>query len=134
MTSSIPTVALRGGQQLPIMAFGVGTALYKQDCSNSVRQALSAGFSFLDTAEMYSNSSYIKPVLKEHKGDRVFVLDKIGNMKDIYNVAQTEREHLNISKFDALLLHSPPRGQDGKPTNVEAWKIMERLKDEGVTE
>lgn len=86
------------------------------------------------TAEMYANSQYVGSVLSSDKNDNIFLLDKIGNMKEIYKGAQEEREKLKVSKFDALLLHSPPRGQDGKPTNVEAWKIMEKLKDEGVVE
>jgi diketogulonate reductase-like aldo/keto reductase len=134
MTSSLPTVALRGGKQLPILAFGVGTALFKKDCSTSVNQALSAGFTFLDLAEVYANSQFVEPALSKQKREHVFVLDKIMSMKEIYKVAHEEIEKLKIKKFDALLLHSPPRGVDGNPSNVEAWKVMEQLKDEGVTE
>ncbi|UZJ55338.1 hypothetical protein CBS101457_004658 [Exobasidium rhododendri] len=134
MTPSIPTVTLRGGKQVPILAFGVGTALFKQDCAKSVEQALSAGFTFLDTAQVYANSQYIAPVLSGKKSEGIVVLDKIQDMKDVYKGAHEELEKLKISKFDALLLHSPPRGKDGNPTNVEAWKIMERLKDEGVAD
>lgn len=117
------------------MAFGVGTALFKKDCTQSVQQALNAGFQFLDTAEAYQNSQFISPVLSSNSSkEPIIVLDKINNMKDIYNVAHEEIKKLAIPKLDALLLHSPPRGYEGKPSNVEAWKVMEKLKDEGLVE
>jgi diketogulonate reductase-like aldo/keto reductase len=132
---SIPMATLRSGKQLPLMAFGVGTALYKQDCAQATKQAINAGFTFLDGAEAYANSQYVGQAIKDAGSmEKLIVLDKIGDMKRIYEVAKEELEKLQIDKFDALLLHSPPRGQDGKPSNVEAWKMMERIKDEGLAE
>lgn len=132
MASSLPTVTLKGGKSLPILAFGVGTALYQQDCSQQVSQALQAGFRFLDTAEMYANSQHVGPATKSYND--VIILDKIGDTKNIRKAALEEKEKLQVNKFDALLLHSPPRGKDGHPSNVDAWKEMEKLKDEGIAE
>ena len=33
---------------------------------------------------------------------------------------------------DAVLLHRPPRGENGLPSNVEAWKLLEAVKDKGL--
>lgn len=133
---SAPTVTLRGGKKLPLQAFGCGTALFKQDCTQSVQQAISAGFTFLDLAEVYGNSQYVGQALPSdsNKEGKVQILSKIHSVKNIRKAALEEREKLKISKFDALLLHLPPRGLDGNPSNVEAWKVMEQLKDEGVVE
>ena len=133
--ATIPFVTLKGGSKFPIMAFGVGTALYKQDCTQQVQQALNVGFRFVDSAEMYANSQFVEPAVTSlAKKEKVFILDKIGTLTEIRKVALEEREKLKIDKFDALLLHSPPRGQDGKPSNVDAWKEMEQLKEEGVAD
>lgn len=118
------------------MAFGVGTALFNQDCTRSVEQALSSGFRFIDTAEVYKNSQHVGAVLGKQsdlKG-KVSVLGKLINAKEIRKSALEEREKLQVERFDVLLLHFPPRGVDGNPSNVEAWKAMEQLKDEGVCE
>ncbi len=67
-------------------------------------------------------------------GDELFVLSKIaGGMKD--GIGETLRKQLNnlqLKSLDAFLLHLPPRGKDGFPGTVEAWREMEKLKDEGL--
>lgn len=141
--ASLPAVTILGGRTLPVLAFGNGTALFASDSSAMVLNALQAGYTLIDTAEMYKNSQHVGPVLQtfrqgqqggNNSKDRARVVAKIGTMKDIYNVALDERKKLGIDCLDALLLHSPPRGEDGKPSNAEAWKTMEQLKDEGVAE
>lgn len=133
---SIPIVTLRGGKKFPLQAYGTGTALFSKDCTQSVQQALSAGFTFFDLAEVYKNSQYVGQALPNdsNKDGKIQILSKIHDTNNIYKAALEEKEKLKIAKFDALLLHLPPRGLEGKPSNVEAWKIMEQLKDEGVVE
>jgi diketogulonate reductase-like aldo/keto reductase len=136
MSSIIPTVVLQGGKQVPIIAFGVGTALFKADCTKSIQQACHSGFTFIDTAEAYQNSQYVGTGLEEFvaKKQQFTIVAKLMNMKEIHKSALEEREKLKVKKLDLLLLHSPPRAMEGNPSNVEAWKIMEQLKDEGVAD
>ena len=51
----IKSVKLLDGTEIPRMAYGTGSALYKQDCTDAVRLALSVGFGHIDAAQVYEN-------------------------------------------------------------------------------
>ena len=46
---------LNDGNTIPWIAFGTGTALYKQDASKAVTTAIDNGITHLDGAQMYDN-------------------------------------------------------------------------------
>lgn len=138
---AIPTLKLSSGISVPRLAFGVGTALYKADCSAQVTTALSAGFTHLDHAEVYGNSAASGQAIGAHlaagkaKRKDLFVLTKLfkEGIRDPLRVTKQEIEKLQCGDYvDAVLLHYPPRGKDGEPTNVEAWRALEKVKDAGL--
>lgn len=137
----IPTVRLPSGYELPRLAFGTGTALYNSSASTQVTMALEAGFRFVDGAEVYENESSagdgIQAFLKSSgkKRDEIYVLTKVGKngMKDLQAAVKEEMSKLQVDYLDAYLLHFPPRGKDGLPSNVEAWKELEKIKEKGLT-
>ncbi|KAF9442255.1 Aldo/keto reductase, partial [Macrolepiota fuliginosa MF-IS2] len=55
---------LNDGSRIPWLGFGTGTALYKQDVSNLVRQAIEAGVSHLDGAQSYQNEDTLGQGIK----------------------------------------------------------------------
>lgn len=131
---NIPSVSIKYGTTLPILAYGNGTALFGQNTTALVRQALDAGFPMIDTAQMYKNSQHVGEALSRGSGPKVKVVAKVSDLSGVREAALEERRLLGRECLDVLLLHSPSRGLDGLPTNVEAWKMMEQLKDDGVAE
>lgn len=129
----VPTITLPSGATLPKIGYGNGTALFKQDSTKSVAQALNGGYTLIDTAEMYENSQWVGSALEQAQG-KTQVIAKLGHLQHIRKSALEERTKLQRDRLDVLLLHLPPRGQKGLPSNVEAWKTMQDLKDEGVAD
>lgn len=102
--------------------------------------AIKEGFRHIDAAEVYLNEKSTGDAIKEAlssgiKRSDFYVLTKMGSegMKDMPKGGRKELEDLQCEYLDCLLLHLPPRGKDGLPSNVEAWKQMEKLKDDGIT-
>lgn len=137
----IPTVRLPSGLELPRLAFGTGTALYNSDAAKQVTMALNSGFRFIDGAEVYANEesmgSGIQSFLQSSGLTRndIYVLTKVGKdgMKDLQSAVKVELRKLQVEQLDAYLLHFPPRGKDGLPSNVDAWKELEKIKQAGLT-
>ncbi|GAC94248.1 hypothetical protein PHSY_001819 [Pseudozyma hubeiensis SY62] len=137
----IPTVRLPSGLELPRLAFGTGTALYNSDAASQVTMALNAGFRFIDGAEVYANEASmgngIESFLKSSglKRNDIYVLTKVGKdgMKDLQSAVKVELQKLKVDQLDSYLLHLPPRGKDGLPSNVDAWKELEKIKQAGLT-
>jgi len=50
MTSTVPTVRLNNGVEMPILGFGVFQVPDLAECERSVRDALDVGYRLLDTA------------------------------------------------------------------------------------
>ena len=136
-----PTVRLPSGVELPRLAFGTGTALYNSSAAQQVAMALNSGFRFVDGAEVYANEESagegISAFLQSSglKRSDLYVLTKVGKdgMKNLQSAVKEEMRKLKVDYLDSYLLHFPPRGKDGLPTNVDAWKELEKIKKEGLT-
>ncbi len=121
------------------LAFGTGTALYQSAAAKQVTQALNAGFRFVDGAEVYANEESLGEGVQEFlkssglKRDDLYVLTKVGKdgMADLQSAVKTELKKLQVEQLDSYLLHFPPRGKDGLPSNVDAWKELEKIKKAG---
>jgi diketogulonate reductase-like aldo/keto reductase len=57
---AISTLTLNDGNQAPWIAFGTGTALFKQDAQNAVQTAIASGFTHIDGAQIYGNEDSIQ--------------------------------------------------------------------------
>ncbi|PWN52881.1 Aldo/keto reductase [Violaceomyces palustris] len=139
--ASIPTITLPASSlRLPRLAFGTGTALYGTPVKTQVTTALQSGFRLIDNAEAYANEDTSGEAIAEFiasgKAERsqLFVLTKVGKagMLNIQQAVKEEMKKLKVDYLDAYLLHFPPRGKHGLPSNVEAWKEMERIKEQGL--
>lgn len=76
---TIKTFPLADGTSIPWVGFGTGTALYKQDCTTAVLRAMSAGFTHLDCAQMYSNEEYMGAAVTQSgvPREQLFVTTKL---------------------------------------------------------
>jgi diketogulonate reductase-like aldo/keto reductase len=72
----VPLKTLPSGDQLP--AVGLGTyGMDTDQTTESVRAALEAGYTHIDTAEGYQNEAAIGDVLTEYDRDDLFLTSKV---------------------------------------------------------
>src|SRR3954447_7511677 len=90
-TTSIPTVALNDGNEIPQLGFGV-FQIPPPDTERAVTVALEAGYRHIDTAEMYGNEQGVGDAVRASGIDRgdVFITSKLNNGFHEPDVARRE--------------------------------------------
>ncbi|MGW8315808.1 MAG: aldo/keto reductase [Bacteroidales bacterium] len=128
--SSIETVTLNNGVQMPILGFGT---LYLNDelGIKSVADAISLGYRLIDTATVYGNEKAVGGGIKKSGIDReeLFVTSKVWVDDSGYDKArvafQTSLDKLGLDYLDLYLIHRPRGDVKG------SWLAMEDLYREG---
>ncbi len=129
-SSSIPTVTLNNGIEMPLLGFGTNT-LRGAIGVQSVSDAISVGYRLIDTAHIYGNEESVGEGIKQSGINRedLFVTSKLwvddAGYESTKNAFQTSLDKLGLAYLDLYLIHRP-RG-DVKGT----WKAMEELYKEG---
>ncbi|WP_435361620.1 aldo/keto reductase [Haloarchaeobius sp. DFWS5] len=128
---SVPTKTLPSGDELP--AVGLGTyGMSDEETASSVRVALDAGYTHIDTAEGYQNEDVIGDVLMEYDRDDVFltskVLPKNLNYESVIRSCEASLDRLGTDYLDLYLVHWPNPAISLR----ETLHAMERLHDEGL--
>jgi diketogulonate reductase-like aldo/keto reductase len=128
---SIPTQTLPSGDELP--ALGLGTYDLDDDqTAESVRTALDAGYTHIDTAEGYRNEAIIGDVLAEYDRDDIFltskVLPKHLDYESVIASCEASLEQLGVDSLDLYLIHWPNPAISLR----ETLQAMERLHDRGL--
>ncbi|NTZ92401.1 aldo/keto reductase [Agrobacterium tumefaciens] len=127
MTSSIPTVTLNNGVEMPILGFGVFQVPDPAECERSVRDAVDVGYRLLDTATSYGNEEAVGNAIRSHGIDRseLFVTTKLWIEDASYEGAKAAFERslnkLQLDYLDLWLIHQPYGDVYG------AWRAMEEL-------
>src|SRR6202012_6000551 len=72
-------VKLNNGVEMPILGFGVFQVKDLSECERSVRNAISAGYRLIDTAESYMNEEAVGKGIKESGVTRkeLFITSKV---------------------------------------------------------
>ncbi|KAJ5959307.1 Aldo/keto reductase [Penicillium vulpinum] len=137
----IPTLQLHDGNRIPLLAFGTGTAWYKEegdtDFNNDLVQltktAIQKGYIHLDCSEMYGTEEEIGIAIKEAgiPREKLFITNKVAQGIDDIDAAVTQSlKKLQTDYFDLYLIHVPFFAES--PTDLQnAWKAMEALKAAG---
>mmetsp|Transcript_27246 Transcript_27246/g.63986 ORF Transcript_27246/g.63986 Transcript_27246/m.63986 type:complete len:361 (+) Transcript_27246:79-1161(+) len=130
---TIPTVTLRNGVKMPILA--AGTWQYNDSVAEQVVvDALNAGFSHIDTAYDYGNQVGVANGLKKSGKPResIFVTTKVPGCGlqnssavsadvckiDTVSKIETDLHQLSLEYIDLVLIHFPPcPGMDGSKTS-----------------
>ena len=106
----VPSKTLPSGDEMP--AVGLGTyGMDTDQTTESVRAALEAGYTHIDTAEGYQNEAAIGDVLSEYDRDEVFltskVLPKNLNYESVIRSCETSLDRLGTEYLDLYLIHWP---------------------------
>ncbi|HTV09082.1 MAG TPA: aldo/keto reductase [Candidatus Aquilonibacter sp.] len=128
--TSIPQVRLNNGVMMPVLGFG--TYSLKGDlCTESVADAIAAGYRLIDTAKVYQNEEAVGAGIKKSGIDRksLFVTSKIWVDDSGYEQAkrafQTTLDKLQLEYLDLYLIHRPRGDVQG------SWRAMEELNAAG---
>ena len=129
-TMTTPSVTLPGGDNIPIV--GAGTWDIGGDTvRDSVRAALDAGYTHIDTAEGYMNEAEIGEVLADHDREDLFLTSKILpsnlNYDSVIDSCEASLEKLGTDYLDLYLIHWPNPAISLR----ERLNAMEQLHDQG---
>jgi diketogulonate reductase-like aldo/keto reductase len=133
--TSVPTVQLNDGEQIPQLGFGV-FQIPPADTVETVTRALQAGYRHIDTAKAYNNEAEVGQAVHAAGLQRedVYITTKCFN--DDHGFDQAKRalhaslERLEMSHVDLYLIHWPVPAHD---KYVETWKAFAELQKEGLT-
>jgi aryl-alcohol dehydrogenase-like predicted oxidoreductase len=113
-----------------------------KDSLAAMREAISQGVNFIDTADVYGDGrseKLIAELLKDFKGEKIYVVTKAGrrlnphaasgyNYTNLSKFVERSLQNLNTDSLDLVQLHCPP-------TEVykrnEAFDALDKLKKEG---
>jgi 2,5-diketo-D-gluconate reductase A len=134
MTSHVPTITMRDGEQIPQLGFGVFQVPPKET-EQVTAAALEAGYRHIDTAAAYRNEAGVGLALRAsglERGD-VYITTKCWNDDQGYEQARRALEgslsRLEINHVDLYLIHWPVPAHD---RYLETWRAFIEMRDEGL--
>ncbi len=128
----VPSIELNNSIMIPQLGFGTWMIKDEQECIDSVKSALEAGYRHFDTAQIYGNESFVGEALKSSHIERseLFITTKIWNENqfwdDLIPSLEDSLKNLQTEYVDLLLLHFPVT-----ELRRPAWRRMEDLYRQG---
>ena len=122
---------LNNGYAIPPLGNGVFMIPDHEECKNSVKAALEAGYRLIDTAQLYKNEKAVGEAIKESgiPREEIFLTTKIWPNNYGYEKAkraiQASLDTLGVDYIDLMLLHQQLEDYIG------AWKALEEAVGEG---
>jgi 2,5-diketo-D-gluconate reductase A len=124
--SSVPTITLNNGVEIPQLGFGV-FQVPPAETKEATLTAFEVGYRHIDTAEMYRNEKGVGEAVRASglKREDLFITSKLNNSFHAHDAAMQAfdqtLETLDIGYLDLFLIHWPlPAVGDF----VETWKAM----------
>jgi 2,5-diketo-D-gluconate reductase A len=133
--TSIPTVVMHDGVEIPQLGFGV-FQVPPESTQEVVEEALAAGYRHLDTAAAYRNEAGVGAALAAAglTGEEVFLTTKLWNSAQGYDstLAAFEKSlrRLGTDRVDLYLIHWPVPSED---RYLDTWRAFERINEEGLS-
>lgn len=132
---------LYNGVEIPKVGFGTWQIADGDEAYNSVSFALENGYRHIDTAHAYGNEKSVGKAIKDSnlKREEIFITTKLpSHIKTYDETLEYFNESLNnldVEYIDLYLIHAPwpwsNVGLDCTSGNIEAWKAMIKLYNEG---
>ena len=128
-------LTLNDGNEVPWIAFGTGTALYRKDVQHPVMLTLQSGFTHLDTAQEYRNEETVGSAIAASgkPWSELFVMTKLGELQGEATpkgTLEVSLSKLGLTHVDLYLVHHL-HVHIGRLKEV--WKGMEVAKNAGLT-
>ncbi len=132
-TTTVPTVTLNNGIEMPQLGFGV-FQVPDAETTAAVAAALVAGYRSIDTAAVYGNEAGVGRAIAESgiARDELFVTSKVWISDHGYDATlrayDTALERMGLDRLDLYLIHWPTPDAGTYP---ETWRALERLYADG---
>jgi len=128
---AMPERTLQTGDRMPIL--GIGTAgLEGATATDTVRTALDAGYTHIDTAEGYRNERAVGDALTDYDRDDLFLTSKVlpSNLhyESVIDACENSLDRLGTDYLDLYLVHWPNPAISLRQT----LQAMERLHERGL--
>ena len=129
--SSIPSVTLNNGVEMPLLGFGVFQMQDLEECERAVFDVIDIGYRLVDTAASYGNEAAVSHAIKRAgvPRDDLFITTKLwiqdageGPTRQAF---ERSLERLGLEYLDLYLIHQPFGDVYG------AWRDMQALYREG---
>ena len=139
MNTDIKTFRLENGVEIPAVGFGSFLATESKG-GQTIKDALDAGYRYIDTAKFYNNEEEIGDALQEYGIERkdIFLCSKVwpSDLGKEWTLKSFEEscEKLQTNYLDMFLIHWPkedPEDPEWFSKVEEAWRVMEALYKEG---
>ena len=131
---------LNSGYAIPAPGFGTFKTPDGEICIDSVREAIAAGYTHIDTAAVYGNERSVGEGIRQGGKPRseLFVTSKVWNTERGYDrtlrACEKSLADLGLDYLDLYLIHWPANrmqfGDKADSINTDTWRAMERLVDE----
>ncbi|KAM0340574.1 hypothetical protein ACHAPU_010411 [Fusarium lateritium] len=141
-SSTVPSIGLNDGNEIPMIAYGLGTANFKkgggtgydENVVNNTLKAIKSGFYHLDGAEMYGNEEELGAAIKQSglPRERLYVVTKFNSTKNqnVQTAFDTSLNKLGLDYVDLYLIHAPFFAKT--PEDLQkVWASMEAIKESG---
>jgi diketogulonate reductase-like aldo/keto reductase len=131
--TSIPTVTLHDGVEIPQLGFGV-FQVPPDKTQEAVEEALEVGYRHIDTAGAYRNERGVGAAIGASgiSRDEIFVTTKLWNSAQGYESTLGAFEksvaRLGLDRVDLYLIHWPVP-TEGRA--LDTWRAFERIHEEG---
>ena len=130
MITTIPTLTLNNGVELPALGFGVFQTPPKATIG-AVEAALAVGYRHIDTAAAYGNEREVGEAIRRSGVDRsdVFIETKVWisdyGYDETLHAFEKSAAKLGVEQIDLLILHQPLPTEFAR--TVAAYKALETL-------
>src|ERR1044072_8339373 len=131
--TSIPTVTLHDGVEIPQLGFGV-FQVRPEDTQAVVEEALEVGYRHIDTAAAYRNERGVGAAIASSgiPREEIFVTTKLWNSQQGYEstlgACEKSLQRLDLDHVDLYLIHWPVP-TEGRA--LDTWRAFERIHEEG---
>jgi diketogulonate reductase-like aldo/keto reductase len=131
---------------IPAVGFGTGNLRPYYEGKNdepideayvdNIVQAIQAGFTHIDTAEVYGTEKTVARAIQKSgvPREKLFIITKIfPDLEDPEKALRASLKRLGVDYVDQYLIHTPFFEKLGvKNTRKSAWQTLEKLHDQGL--
>ena len=134
MTTTVPTLTLNNGLELPALGFGVFQTP-PDETIGAVEAALAVGYRHIDTAAAYGNEREVGEAIRRSGLDRSDVLVETKVWISDYGHDETlhafekSAAKLDVGQIDLLILHQPLPSEFAR--TIAAYRALEQLLSDG---
>lgn len=129
--STVPTVTLNNGVEMPLLGFGVFQITDLEECEHCVYEAIRTGYRLIDTAASYGNEEAVGRAIQRSGAPReeLFITTKLwiqdAGYEKTKRAFERSMQRLQLEYLDLYLIHQPYGDVHC------AWRAMEELYREG---